>query len=106
MDFAEILQTVNNPTVIAGLFAAATILILIDFYFPVDWPAHIGYAAFGAGVFLVLHLSVVQCAVAGVGAFVLLEIMHYVLFSRYLTNAPGTAGYRGDKEPTSSEAGE
>ncbi|QDS85989.1 hypothetical protein [Rosistilla ulvae] len=94
MDAMQLLQWVNNPSVIVGLFSTAVILVAIDFHFPIDWPAHLGYVAFALGLFLVIPLNLVASTFVGVLGWLLLEIMHALLFGRFLTNAPGRARSR------------
>lgn len=86
---AGLLEWLNNPTVIVGLFTAAVVLVAVDFHFPVDWPAHLGYVAFALGLFLVVPLTVTASTFVGVLGWLLLEILHALLFGRFLTNAPG-----------------
>jgi len=69
------------------LFVLAVVLVLIDYFFPVDYPAFVGYVCFAGGMFFVLPLSVgasIGCALMILAA---LLVLHRLWFSRFLTNA-------------------
>jgi membrane protein implicated in regulation of membrane protease activity len=86
----------NLPTVpvMTGLFIAAVVLILIDYFFPVDFPAYIGYLCFSAGMFFALPLTFIPSLIAAIVIFFLLLFFHVQLFSQYLTNAQQDAARR------------
>lgn len=69
------------------LFGLAVLLILIDYFFPVDYPAYIGYLCFAAGMFWAVPFGPVTSLVSSLVIFVLLLVLHRLWFSRYLTNA-------------------
>ena len=66
----------------------AIILVLVDYLFPVDWPAYFGYLMFGAASFFAVTDNITHSLLWGLGVFVGLLIAHKLLFSRFLTNAP------------------
>ncbi len=80
---------INLPTVpvMIGLFIASVVLILIDYFFPVDFPAYIGYLCFAAGMFFALPLTFMPSLVVAIAIFLVLLFFHVRLFSQYLTNA-------------------
>jgi membrane protein implicated in regulation of membrane protease activity len=86
----------NLPTVpvMTGLFIASVALILIDYFFPVDFPAYIGYLCFAAGMFFALPLTFVPSLIIAIVIFLLLLFFHVRLFSQYLTNAQQDASAR------------
>jgi membrane protein implicated in regulation of membrane protease activity len=86
----------NLPTVpvMTGLFIAAVALILIDYFFPVDFPAYLGYLCFAAGMFFTLPLTFIPSLIAAAVIFTLLLVFHFTLFSQYLTNAQQDAAKR------------
>jgi membrane protein implicated in regulation of membrane protease activity len=86
----------NLPTVpvMTGLFIAAVALILIDYFFPVDFPAYIGYLCFAAGMFFALPLTFFPSLIVAIVIFFLLLFFHVRLFSQYLTNAQQDAKAR------------
>ena len=84
----ELLLFLNQPQVLWSLFAGAIGLVLIDYIFPIDWPAYIGYALFGVFVGATIPLSVAYSFVAMIAVFGLMLLLHKAIFSRYLTNAP------------------
>ncbi|MGB6044159.1 MAG: hypothetical protein WBF93_13450 [Pirellulales bacterium] len=70
------------------LFALAVVLILIDYFFPVDYPAYLGYFCFGAGVFFAMPMYVVPSLLIGLAVFIVFLLLHWFWFSKYLDNAP------------------
>ena len=85
---ATFLATLPALTVMTVLFIAAVILILIDYFFPVDYPAYLGYACFALGAFFVFPFGVSLSMFASLVVFAVLLTLHMLWFSRYLTNAP------------------
>jgi len=82
----ELLMTLDRWHAMEACFVVSIALILIDYFFTVDYPAYIAYLLCGAGVFLAVPAELpVRCA-AGVGAFVVLLVRHRVWFSQFLTN--------------------
>ena len=84
----DLLLFLNQPLVLWSLFGGAIGLVLIDYLFPVDWPAYFGYALFGIFVGATVPLSAMMSLVAMVAVFCLMLVLHKLIFSRYLTNAP------------------
>lgn len=66
------------------------VLILIDYFFRTDVPAHFGYLSFAIGLFFALNLPTITSMIVAVVAFAVLELLHFTVFARFLTNAPGT----------------
>ncbi|MCA9265799.1 MAG: hypothetical protein KDA60_18180 [Planctomycetales bacterium] len=79
-------------------FFAAIGLFLIDYFFPVDAPAHIAYFLFGVSLVFLLPLGYVTSALIGMATWIGLAILHRVYFHRFLSNAPG-ATLTGDDNP-------
>ena len=74
---------------ILGVLGA--VLVLIDYFFPTDWPAHLGYVCFSACMFFVAFmygLAPVWALVVSLVAWFLLEWMHRLFFKQYLDNVP------------------
>ena len=89
----DLLLTLADWHVMELLFGLSVVLILIDYFFPVDYPAYIGYLCFALGMFFALPFTVLPSALMSLGIWVGLLLLHRVWFSRYLTNAPGTETY-------------
>jgi hypothetical protein len=70
------------------LFALAVVLVLIDYFFPVDYPAYLGYLCFAGGTFFALPLPAIPSLLLALSVWVILLLLHTFWFSRYLTNAP------------------
>lgn len=86
----------NLPTVpvMTGLFIAAVAFILIDYFFPVNFPAYLGYLCFAGGMFFALPLTFLPSVIAAVVIFIVLLIFHFTLFSQYLSNVQEDAARR------------
>jgi hypothetical protein len=92
MDWAflyEAIGVLSRNNAFFCFLALGVVLILIDYYFPVDWPAYVGYLCFGFAVFFALTEVLLVSAIAGSLVFLTMLAMHFLFFSRYLTNAPG-----------------
>lgn len=93
MQFLATLAATDLP-VMPILFALAVALILVDYFFPVDFPAYLGYLCFAAGMFWGVPFGPVLSLVSSLVIFILLLVLHRVWFSRYLTNARQDGGAR------------
>ena len=78
----------NQPTVLWSLLIASIVLVLIDYLFPVDWPAYIGYALFSVFINAIVPLSPAESLVSMIVCFVFILVLHEFIFARFLTNAP------------------
>lgn len=76
------------------LFIASVALILIDYFFPVDYPAYLGYFCFAAGMFFAVPFTLLPSVIVAALIFIVLLVLHRLWFSRYLTNAPGADAQR------------
>lgn len=86
----DILLQLQNWRIMEISFVLAVILILIDYFFPIDYPAFIGYFLFAFGMFFAMPFGPLLSFLFALGLFFLLLAMHAIWFSRFLTNAPGT----------------
>ena len=84
----DVLLTLVNWHAMEILFVLAVVLILVDYFFPVDYPAYIGYLCFAAGMFFAVPFTVLPSLLIAFGIWILLLILHRLLFTRFLTNAP------------------
>ena len=87
----ELLIRLAGYPVMEILFVLAVVLVLIDYFFPVDYPAFIGYLCFALGVFFAAPWRWGLSLVAAVATWALLLVLHRFWFARFLTNAPGRA---------------
>jgi len=101
----DLIQTLNEYHIFWILLALGAVLILIDYFFPTDWPAFVGYACFSAAIFFAVGLLVIPSLIVAIVTFVLLLLLHRFLFSRFLTNAPGKNSWDrdGDGIPDANE---
>ncbi len=85
----DVLVTLVNWHAMEILFALAVVLVLVDYFFPVDYPAYLGYLCFAAGMFFAVPFGVVTSLLAAFLIWMVLLVLHRLLFTRFLTNAPG-----------------
>lgn len=87
----EIIHWLSTHHAMEILIALGVGLVLIDYFFRTDVPAHFGYFCFAAAFYFALggRFTPVTGLFVAIGVWVLLEVMHFVLFSKFLTNAPG-----------------
>jgi membrane protein implicated in regulation of membrane protease activity len=84
----EMVGILSRSNAFYAFLILGVVLIMVDYYFPVDWPAYVGYLCFGLAVFFALMESLFISAIGGLAVFVVMLVMHFTVFSRYLTNAP------------------
>lgn len=87
MTMDALLETCNSPYVIIGCFIAAVLLILIDYFFPTDWPCHVGYFCFASGLFFALPWALLPSLMAAISAWGILAVLHQLFFRTILENA-------------------
>ena len=98
----ELIETLQDYHIAEALIGLSVLLVLIDYFFPTDVPAHFGYFCFGAGMFFLVPLGLSASAAVGVGIWLLLALLHQLLFRRFLTNAPGTEDRYDEADEQSS----
>ena len=96
------LTTLQSAHAAEGLLVFAALLVLVDYFFPTDWPAHVAYVAAAAASFFWVWTSapgafwgLVASGILAFAVWLALAIAHRLFFVRFLENAPGTPGYRG-----------
>ena len=108
----ETLANLQSNFAAEALVAIAAILILIDYFFPTDWPAHLGYVGLAVAAFFFvwgggLAPWALQPSIAlAIGVWVGLAVLHRLLFSRFLTNAPGREGDAAEEPSPEAPAAE
>ena len=101
-----VLSTLQGFYIFEVLIILSALLILIDYLFYTDVPAHIGYFCLSAAVFFGLNKSfffpdtryLIISLVIALVVWLVLAILHRVLFRSFLENAPGTEGYAADNQ--------
>lgn len=86
---SELLIRLAPYPVMEAAFALAVALVLIDYLFPVDFAAYLGYLCFGAGVFFAAPWGLASSLLLGIAVVATLVTLHHLWFSRFLTNAGG-----------------
>jgi len=67
---------------------AGLVLVLIDYLFPTDWPAYLGYVLFSWGIFGLSGMGTFGLRFClGLATLVGLLVLHHIYLSRFLTNA-------------------
>lgn len=84
----ELLLFLNQPTVLWLLFGSAVGLVLIDYLFPIDWPAYVGYALFAVFMGATVPFNATVSLLSMVAVLSLMLTLHKAIFSKYLTNLP------------------
>jgi membrane-bound ClpP family serine protease len=83
----EILVKLTDWHAMEILFGLAVILVLIDYFFPVDFAAYLGYLCFAGGIFFAVPLAPGPSLVVAFLVGVLLLVLHKIWFGKYLANA-------------------
>jgi membrane protein implicated in regulation of membrane protease activity len=91
----------SNWPYMETLFILSVVLVLIDYFFPVDFPAFLGYLCFAGGAFFAMPLPAVPSLLLALSVWVILLLLHVVWFSRYLTNAPNVSNAPGTRKAKS-----
>lgn len=84
----DLLITLNQSAVLWTLLSGAILTVLIDYFFPVDWLAYVGYAMFALFVGLTIATTPIVSVLAAVGLLAAMLLLHFWVFSSFLTNAP------------------
>jgi len=84
----EVFLVLNQPVVLWTLFGMSVSLVLIDYLFPVDWPAYLGYVLFGVFIGATVSLDPAFSLLATLAVILLMLTLHRAIFSKYLTNLP------------------
>ncbi len=109
MQFLSTLQSYH-----AGecLLVLAAVLIVVDYFFPTDWPAHFGYLAIAGASFFFSWSSApaafwnaISAGALAVGIWLALAVLHRLWFHHWLSNADG-ARDSGLVVPPAEEASE
>lgn len=82
------LLLVNDPVVLWSILASSVGLVMIDWFFPVDWPAYLGYGLFAVFVGATIPVSPFMSLVAIFLVLLSMLVLHEMFFTRFLTNAP------------------
>ena len=87
----EVIHALSSHHAMEILIALGFVLVLVDYYFRTDVPAHFGYFCFAGAFFFALGgaVSLAASAWLAVGCWLLLELLHRFVFSRFLPTAPG-----------------
>ena len=80
-DLLFVLNTYHAPMVLAVL---GGLLILADYYFDTDVPAHFGYAAFGVAAFLMGPATVRESLLVGMLVWSMLLNLHFMFLRTVL----------------------
>ena len=84
----DLIQVCLDSHVPLVLLVSGVILIVIDYLFDTDIPAHVGYACFALMAFLLTVAPILGSLLVALGVFVLLELFHFLWFRRILAIEP------------------
>ena len=79
------------------------ICVLVDYLFPTDWRAHVGYVLFALGTFFAADLagfSPLSSALVGSCTWLFFAFLHRTLLGELLENAPDSRSGDGQESPT------
>lgn len=96
----------NQPIVLWSLITASVLLILVDYLFPVDWPAYLGYIAFALFLGATVPLSPTLSLIFMAGIFVVILVLHEFIFARFLTNSPRYERAGDGEDPVGKKNGD
>jgi hypothetical protein len=82
---SNLLNWWNTPEGIGLMLGAGIAFLVADFLSPRNWPAHAAYVCFGLAVLLIVPLRLEASFIAGFMAWASMELLHWQLFSRFLT---------------------
>ncbi|MGH9380922.1 MAG: hypothetical protein ACRD2Z_09970 [Thermoanaerobaculia bacterium] len=85
----DLLLKLSSYPLMEVFLIAAVVLVLVDYFLPVDWAAYLGYLCFALGMFWAFPFGPLGSLLTALAAWALLLILHKVWFSRFLTNAVG-----------------
>ncbi|NND97816.1 MAG: hypothetical protein HKN47_10860 [Pirellulaceae bacterium] len=85
---ADLLLQLNAPVILWPMFVASIVLVLLDYLLPVDWLAYLGYALFAVFVGATASVIPTTSFLIMAAVFAGMLLLHVLVFSRYLTNAP------------------
>ena len=81
------------------------VLVLIDYIFNTDVPAHFGYSCFAASMFFAVSSTPLISALIALGAWAGFEILHVFFLRRFLANAED-ADYGAESDSQGATASE
>ena len=83
----ELLITLDKWHAMEICFVASIGLILVDYFFKVDYPAYFAYLLCAVGVALAVPFELAGRSAVAAGVLALLLVLHKVWFTQFLTNA-------------------
>ena len=89
----ELLTTLQDNHIVEILIVLAGILIVIDYFFPVDTPAHIGYVCLGLAAFFAFPVGLVWSIIVGLLTWFFLATGHRFWWGDWLENAPSADAF-------------
>lgn len=80
----DLIRSLNEFHILPVLLVAGVILLVADYLFETDLPCQVGYFCFAAALFFALPLSVPASAAVAAGLWVLLVVLHFAWFRKFL----------------------
>lgn len=85
---SDIFYWLNDHNFVLIFSIIGVVLILIDYFFKTDVPCQFAYILFSIVIMLSVNYSPLKSLFIGIVAWIVLIILHIVLFRRFLENAP------------------
>jgi hypothetical protein len=82
----ELLMDLAPWTLMEISAIAVVVLVLIEHFFPVDFPAYIGYLCFALAMVFGVPLGFMPSVLAALGIWLVLLFLHNLWFIHFITN--------------------
>jgi hypothetical protein len=86
----EWINTLQTNRIVEILIILAGVLIVVDYFFPVDLPAHLGYVCLGLAAFFGFPTDLTWSIIFGMLVWFFLATGHRFWWGEFLENAPGS----------------
>ena len=104
MTIHDVLGRLADYPMVETLLGLAVLLVLIDYFFPTDFPAHLGYFCFAAAVFFMMPLPVMASLLIALAVWATMAVLHHTWWGKYLDNVPDSDdGVENDAREDRSE---
>lgn len=88
----ELIDTLQSNHIVEILIVLAGVLIVIDYFFPVDLPAHLGYICLGLATFFAFPTTLTWSFIVGLLTWFFFATGHRFWWGEFLENtSPGDA---------------
>ena len=86
--FFELIDTLQSNHIVEILIVLAGLAIVVDYFFPVDTPAHLGYICLGLAAFFAFPLPLTWSIIVGLLTWFFFATGHRFWWGQWLENDP------------------